>query len=485
MERIRSIPLSLGLILIAGALMTCAWDISVPPFQGPDEDYHFAYLQHLAETGHAPSAVAGNGVQSIEQQDVLSAFNLEALRGDATGRPAWSAEDLARWRAVAKILPKGGRSDGEGPNPQARNPPLYYAIMAIPYRLLVWLPLPKRLFLLRLISGLSFLATIALMWLIAGEVLGPVRWKRVLATGVVALEPQLSFMSAIINTDSLLIALTTGFLLAALRLVKRGPSTGRVLAAAGLSAAAILTHGRGIATVPVLALAIVVAWVRYRPSRREAATQGALAAGVGAAALAGYYLFSRSSGSGSLYDGDVTALNSGAFNLRQFLSSIYQFYLPRLSTLKPRLGPSYGYRQVFIETFYGAFGWLEVTFKPGIYDALQVASALGLIGLYTACVARWRRLRQEWPMVVVMLSLLLSTLLLLHYVSYRSLLLGSDPLIVGRYLLPMISLFGLPIAFTVGSLPRRLGPPVAAVILSAGVLLSLAGVGMTMARFYA
>lgn len=168
-------------------------------------------------------------------------------------------------------------------------------------------------------------------------------------------------------------------------------------------------------------------------------------------------------------------------------SSIYQFYFPKLPSLQPRIGPAYGYRQVFIDTFYGTFGSLEVTFRERVYDALQVLSALGLVGFYTTCVVRWRRLVSGWPVVAVMLALALTTLFFLHYVSYRALLgnAGSDPLIVGRYLLPMVSLFGLAIAFTAGTLPRRAGPLLGAAILSLGVLLSLGAIAITAARFYA
>jgi hypothetical protein len=265
----------------------------------------------------------------------------------------------------------------------------------------------------------------------------------------------------------------------------------RVLATSGLAAAAVLTHGRGLVTLPVLLVALVLAAIVHRPARRDALVRGAAAAGTIFLAFAAYVLFGRSAGSSALYGGQVSELNTGAknttFNLRQFISSIYQFYFPKLSSLQQRIGPEYGYRQVFIDTFYGTFGSLEVTFRARIYDALQVLSALGLVGLYTACVTGRRRLRRAWPTVVLLLALLATTLGFLHYVSYRALLgdNGSDPLIVGRYLLPMISLFGLAITFTVGSLPRRFGPLAGAVIIAIGVLLSLTGLGITMARFYA
>lgn len=482
------VPRALALILLVGAVQSIAWDVALPAFQGPDEDTHFAYLQYLAETGRLPSASSGPTAYSSEQEQGMTWLNINPLRGNLGGRPAWSEADLKEWHEIQHKLAPGSRANGSGPNPVAKNPPLYYAAMSIPYRLLVWLPLLKRLFILRLFNALCYLATIALTWLIAGELFGRARFKQLLAAGVVALEPQLAFMSAVINPDSLLIALTTAFLLATIRLVQRGPSMARVLSASALAAAAVLTHGRGLVTLPVLAVTLVAAYVAHRPSLREAfARAGAAAATVGVAFVA-YVLFGRASGAGSLYAGQVSGFNSGpGFNLRQFLSSIYQFYFPKLASLQPRLGPPYGYRQVFIETFYGTFGWLEVTFKPRVYDALQVFSALGLVGFYTAIVVCWRRLWRRWPVVVVMLSLLLVTLLFLHYVSYRDLLSsgGAEPLIVGRYLLPMISLFGVAIAFTIGALPRRAGVLAAAAILAAGVLLSLTGLGITVTRFYA
>lgn len=474
------------LLLLVGALQSIAWDVALPAFQGPDEDTHFSYVQHLAETGELPSPTTGETAYSSEEEEALVTLNLLPLIGDANSRPAWGEADLGAWHKLERTINRAARENGAGPNPIAKNPPLYYAAMSIPYRLLVWLPLLKRLFVLRLFNALCYLATIAMTWLLAGELFGSVRWKQALAAGTVALEPQLSFMSAVINADNLLIALTTAVLLASVRLVTRGPSMARVLTASGLTAAAVLTHGRGLVTLPVLAVALLAAWLRYRPAAIDALRRGAAAAATLGVAFLAYVAFGRAGG--SLYGGQITELNSQtSFDLRQFVSSIYQFYFPRLGSMRPRLGPEYGYKQVFIDTFYGSFGWLEVKFKERIYDALQILSAVGLVGLYTAVVVRRRRLWRAWPAVSVMAALLLTNLLFLHYVSYRALLgdKGSDPLIVGRYLLPMVSLFGLAIAFTLGALPRRVGPLVGAVVLALGVLLSLGGIGITMARFYA
>ena len=84
-----------------------------------------------------------------------------------------------------------------------------------------------------------------------------------------------------------------------------------------------------------------------------------------------------------------------------------------------------------------------------------------------------------------MAAIALALLGLLHLVSYLALLGGPDPLIVGRYLLPLVGVFALAVTFVATSLPRRLGPLLAALLLGAGVALQLGGLGMVLLRFYA
>ncbi len=365
-------PRALVLILAVAALQSVAWNLALPAFQGPDEDAHFAYVQRLAETGQLPSASGGQSPVSIQEHDALTYLNLFPLRGVLGARPAWSTADLALWRQLERTMPLGSRANGSGPNAVGQNPPLYYALMSIPYRIFSGLPLLKMIFVLRLFNALLYLATIALTWTIAGDLFGKVRWKQTLAAGAVALEPQLAFMSAVINADNLLIALTTAFLLAALRFVMRGPTLQRAFVMSLLAAAAALTHGRGLVTLPVLAVALVAGWVAHRPGRAEAARQLAASAGtLGTAGLL-YFLFGTPAGAGSAYGGQVAQLNGGGvFSVRGFLEYVWRFYFPRLPGMGARLGPAFGFRQVFIETFYGAFGWLEVRFKPRIYDVLE------------------------------------------------------------------------------------------------------------------
>jgi hypothetical protein len=61
----------------------------------------------------------------------------------------------------------------------------------------------------------------------------------------------------------------------------------------------------------------------------------------------------------------------------------------------------------------------------------------------------------------------------------------GDPVLVGRYVLPLAPLWALGIGVIAAALPRRFTIGFAALVIAAGVLLQLAGLGLTLTRFYA
>jgi hypothetical protein len=55
----------------------------------------------------------------------------------------------------------------------------------------------------------------------------------------------------------------------------------------------------------------------------------------------------------------------------------------------------------------------------------------------------------------------------------------------GRYLLPLVAVFGAAVAFVVAVLPRRLGVALGATVLASGVALTVSGIAMSVVRFNA
>jgi hypothetical protein len=476
---LRAVPRPLALLLAASAILTVAWAFTTAPFQAPDEPAHFAYTQHIAETGHKPAVTGGNGLpDSSESGGALGMFNLDQLESTAGARPAWTKLEERRYGAILKTARK---DNGAGPNPIAKNPPLYYLYQLIPYYVGSLGDLFDQLIVMRLASGLLILAAIVFTWLAAAEVFAAA-WPRVIAAGCVAFLPQLTSIGASINADALLIAVWSAFTWMALRLVRRGPSTLAVLGLTGLAAASLLTHGRGIAIVPAYVATIAVAVIRARPSFGHVLPR--LAGGIGLLIVAfGVYRFLLAPGAGA-YGGELSLAPNGGLNLKGFIGTTWQFYFPRLPLMGPRAGPPYGYHQVFIETFFGRFAGLEVGYPASIYTLIQAACAAGLVGLVAAVVTRWDAVRARWAEITVAAALTVSMIGLLHLASYRSLAGTSDPLITGRYLLPLVTVFGLVIAFVLTSVGRRTSAVLGTLVVTGLFVLNLSGLMLTFGRFY-
>ncbi len=460
-----------ALVFVALAQGT-VWALVTPPLNGPDEEAHAPFAQYLAETGKLPQESTGTGGLSPELSALVGGLGAYSLVGNPTGRidsPAAAAVNKALTE-----LPPGSRSSGSGPNGAASYPPLYYGLAAIAYKLTPSGKLSDRFLAMRMVGVLLFGLTVALTWLIAGVILAGL-WPRVVAAGLVALQPKLGFTAGVINPDILITAIATGFILAAALIIRRGLNTKRAIAILALTAAAAATHPRGYYLIAPLAF---VAWL----SARRAATQRGKRSWTTAINVLGVMAVAA-----VLAATAVVAARWGnstpASDIREFGSYIFNFYLPRPDFLT-QLGPDYGYQQVFIQTFFSGFGQLDVMPSPTFVSLVQDGVMIALIALYSTVVARWSTVRADWPMVAMLLIVVLSMLLLVHLVSYRELQGNGDPIITGRYLLPAVAIYGVAAAWVMSSLPRRAGPVVAASVLSISAVLALSGIGLTALRFY-
>jgi 4-amino-4-deoxy-L-arabinose transferase-like glycosyltransferase len=477
--RVKRPPLPLAILLVFALVQGLAWSVMTTPFNGPDEPAHIAYVQLLAETGHAPKSNGGTGSVSTELGRAEYQLNIAPNFGHTNGRPTWSALD----RVAEEHISAAQRRDGTGPNAIAQNPPLYYAYEALAYRLSPDQSLLGRVFALRAATVVLYVLTVGLMWLVAGEIFTR-PWLRFLATAIVALHPKLASLAGNVNPDNLLVTISTGFVLAGLRLLRRGPSTGRVGAVALLAGLGALTHGRGLFLIVPAVIVVGTSWLRARPSRMAVLRQAVLGSGLLLACIVVAYVWTRSTSGGVAFGGQVDQAATEPWRLGQFVDYVWQFYLPRLPFMGPMIGPPYGYRQVFIETFFGGFANYEVNFRPAAYDRLQDLAFLGLLALVGLMVVRYRAVRARWPEVVFPISVMAGLLAVLHITAYRHLQQVGDPLITGRYLLPCIALFGLAIAWVVGSL-RRIAPWVGALVLAGFVLLDIEAFLINAQRFYA
>jgi 4-amino-4-deoxy-L-arabinose transferase-like glycosyltransferase len=461
------------------AVEAAAWSFVLPPGQGPDELPHFAYTQRLVERGELPQAAEpGRSAYSSEVDAASRWAGIAATIGNPAARPSWTRVEE---RGFAKVS-DAPRDDGTGANPARNNPPLYYLWQAAPYAAGSSGSFFTRIELMRLWNIPLLLAVIACTWLLIRELLPTPPWGAALGAGAVTLHPMLTQLGGIVNPDIMLAAIWSAFAYAAVLLVRRGPAPARLAAVGALVAASVLTHPRGLPLVVPAVAAVAISFMRHRrPSGRTLAGLGVVA-GLAAVPVLAYFL---SLGGESVVQNSA-ATGGGPFQLRELLSYVWQFYLPQLPSMTDTvLHQDFGYDRPFIRLFYGGFASHEVLFGEGIYDGLRWLTFAGLAGLVACGVRHRRQLGRNAGALAVLILMMVSLLGAIHYSEYRELANGSTPQIVGRYLIPLMPLFGLSVAFVVTSLPRRIALATGAALLAVGTLLQLGGLGLTISRFYA
>ena len=205
-------PRAAWVCALVACLNAICWSIVTPPFQVPDEPSHFAYVKQLAETGHLPSS--NSEELSHEEATVLAGLhNPQVVLRPQNHTIASQAEENELQRDLA---PSNASHGSPAAGVAAAQPPLYYALEAIPYNLARGGNLLDRLQLMRLMSALFAGLTALFVFLFVREALSRPRWICTVAGLAIAFSPLLGFMSGSVNPDSMLFAVSaaTFFLLA-------------------------------------------------------------------------------------------------------------------------------------------------------------------------------------------------------------------------------------------------------------------------------
>ncbi len=477
----------LGTVLVLG----WTWALVTPPLHAPDEPEHFSYVQTIGELGRLPGG-AGKPF-STELSRAADVTDLSHVVYSVHAKPEWS-------RLVADAFPAGAgpADDGGGVNNASTYPPLYYAVEALPYAVAEGAGVFTRLSLARMASSLWLLVTVTAAWLLAGELFGRRRLPQLVAAGTAGLWPLMTFVSASVNPDALLIALWTLALWLGVKVLKRGLTPGRGLALGAVAGAALVTKASALVLVPpVLAAVALAAWWGRDAGRGRAAVACALAVGAAALPFAVWTAARTSEGRSPYGQASEISANAGSerFNVREFASYLWQFYLPPLSSMKPvqHQFPVISQRpavNVWLGSGSAVFGWVNVWFPKGVYWAIGVALALVAV-LFAAASARWwraaprgGRLRRLVP-AGFLVAVGLVTLAALHYTDYSFYAAQKGLFMQGRYLLPLAGLLAAAVGWALLALPRRWQGAAAGIWLGALVVLQVASLGLVLGRWYA
>jgi 4-amino-4-deoxy-L-arabinose transferase-like glycosyltransferase len=480
-------PAPLALLLVAVALVGVAWALLNPPWQSPDEQWHFGYAQSLAERGKLP---AGADRPSFSSEQILASEDSRAgnLAFNASLKAPWSADAVDRWRRADERLPDDASSDGGGTNNAGSNPPLYYLYEAPGYLVAAGGDVLDRLYAMRIWSITLLLGLVVATWLLAGELFGKNRLLQLLAAAVAGLQPTAVFIGASVNPDSMLTTLWAIALWLGVRILKRGITLQQGLALAAVAAAAALTKATGYLLVLAAILVIAFALWRARDRGQRWILRVAAVAAVAVAVPVGTWLaIARSEGRPAV---NQVASTSGKtvsifdFSPSYLASYVWQFYLPKLpsQTDIPGISREYGY-DTWVRTGWGVFGWKEVRLSNSVYRGLFWISCAVLLAAAVALVRG--RVRLGLPEAVFLLLTSLALVFALHWIEFRFIAERGELFLQGRYLLPLLPIAACAGAAAVTLIPQRARGVAVGVALGGLCALQVLSLATELERYYA
>ena len=249
-----------------------AWYCAVlPAWEGYDEPYHFAALQHVAGGQGLPHS---DTPISLEVQKSLHLLPLPwELQFHAIPQPLTTHDDFWKLSAdardrrigdVRRLDPDDGMRPATEPvfNYESQQAPLYYCLFAVPLRSMSALPLLSRVYWLRVLNLLLASAVLPLVFWIAQRVLGSDR-QAVGVTALVVLAPEMMINLARVSNEALALVCYTVMLAAAVVLAQKPQSWNAWLVVGAALGCGLLTKAYFLTAVPaVLVIAVVWAWPR-------------------------------------------------------------------------------------------------------------------------------------------------------------------------------------------------------------------------------
>lgn len=427
-------------IFVLFCVLSGWYSLATPPFETPDELYHYALVRHLAAGNGLP--VQQVGVEAPWEQEGSQAPLYYLLAGRLT-----RSIDQSDFPALSVRNPRANIGDPLFPG--NKNFMLYsatvYPLVGSNLALHVarWLSLLLgclTLWCTYATAKLAFAPAIASPQDQAGS--WPLRaWLPLIVTGWTAAIPQFAFISASCSNDSMIIATSAATLYWLARLLVQSDSRaiklGEWVLLGVLLGLAALSKLQGLGLIGLAGLAVLyMAWQR-RSWRLPLVA--ALPVGLPLLLIAGWWYWRNV----VLY-GDVFGISYLLVNNGQRTEPITLASLP---------GELRGLRY----SFWGLFGWFNILLPTWIYGVLDGLSLVGLAGLFGHALrhhpgtARSGRLVRWLAGIWVVLALAL-----LAYWIYRAT--GSQGRLLFNALGAVILLLVWGLAWWIDYLPRRLQP---------------------------
>jgi 4-amino-4-deoxy-L-arabinose transferase-like glycosyltransferase len=487
---VRRVPRAGRVCFLLAFVNATVWGVVVPPFQVPDEVVHFAYAQYLAEHGKPPPQ-GSVSPYSPEEEGALNGLNFFQEIGRAQVR---GVLDRAEDRALRATLASKPSPVGPGGTSSASNqPPLYYALEAVPYWLSPWHDILSRLVFMRLLSALMAAGTVLAVFMFLRELVPGSPWTWSVGALAVAFQPTFDFIAAGVNGDNLLYLTSALTALGLLRAYRHGLTTRRAAWLGLVTAAGVLSKLTFLGLVPGIALALLLlAWRAKPQGTARALRMLALAAVVAAAPVLLYgllnaYVWHRGGGAtgGGVAAATGSSLGNGAvITLPESLDYIWELYLPRLPFMHHIYFEKDPIFTIWVDGLVGHFGWLDYGFPAWVYRFAKYLVAAFALGALSGLWQVRRRLRDDAPLFACYAVMALGLLGSIGYAGIRYKLQTGFQFEQARYLFPLLCFYALFIVLVARGAGRRWYKALAAALVLLAMAHGLFAETLTISRYY-
>ncbi len=486
---VRRVPRAGRICFLVALVNSAVWGVVIPPFQVPDEISHFGYAQYLAETGKAPSQKP-LAPYSPEEQTALNYSFFYSVIGHPEMRGILDKADNQNLRAA---LAKHPSPIGLGGGTSATNePPLYFALEAVPYWISPSQDIFARLTLMRLLSALMAACTVLAVFMFMRELFPDTRWTWTVGALVVAFQPMFDFISGGVQADNLLYLTSALAFFLLLRAYRRGLTQRRAVAIGAVTGAGLLAKLTFIALVPGIALAVLLlGWRALPEGRRRSLQMVATTVVVAAIPVAAYVVLNLtvwdrgSPLAGGLAGAAAQSAGGHVVTLTQSLDYIWELYLPRLPFMHRVF--YYAHPPIFSlwwNGMIGHFGWLDYMFPGWVYTVARYV-LYALVAFALAGVVRLRAsISRVLPIFVCFAVMAVGLLASIGYAGVRYYLNTGGPFEQARYLFPLLAFYALLVVLAARGTGRRWGPPVGAGLVLLTMTLALFAETLTISRYY-
>jgi 4-amino-4-deoxy-L-arabinose transferase-like glycosyltransferase len=474
------VPTAAWVCALVACLNAACWSLITPPFQVPDEPAHVAYVREIAEAGRLPSGSGGN--LSAEEERVVEALHVARIREQQENQPISSQSEQEQLERELKRAEGSSEKGGAEAGVAASQPPLFYALQAIPYTL--GGTLLDRLELMRLLSALMGGLTALFVFLFVREALPGIPWAWTVGALGVALVPLLGFMSGAVNPDALLFAVSAALFYCLARTFRRGLTRRSAIVLGIVTAVGFMTKLNFIGLAPGVFLGLIVLALRAaRTCRLGAFLSLTIAIAIAICPVIVYVIVHLTSGHPAL--GVVSSsVNSTSGSALEELNYIWQLFLPRLPGTRNDFPGLFTARQIWFNGYVGLYGWLDTTFPGWVYDLALIPAGLIASLCIRELIARRAALRSRLAELIVYLAMATGLMALIGASSYEEFPRLEAEFGQTRYLLPLLPLLAAVLALAARGAGRRLGPAVGALIVVLFLAHDLFSQLQLIARFY-